>query len=110
MGDVIDLKPKQWTDGLLGLPESPMKACSKCGRGIHDEPHTWMSRDYGCGVCAPEMEGPTMEISGLASRVFMLEEALRIVVRSARIGLVGPRQIQRVLDDLQLVLPPGDAE
>lgn len=41
-------------DPLLSLPNAPayLLTCSKCGFEI--DGHTWISRDWGCGKCAPD--------------------------------------------------------
>ena len=107
MGDVFDIRPKP--SGLLGLPSCPIKACSKCGR----DDAGWISAKYGCAGCAPEMDGPTNEISHWSSRASLLESALVYVLRAA-----GPsRAIDEIManhmlrvdgDQVVVVLPEGD--
>lgn len=97
MGDVIDLRPKGWTDDLLSLPSCPIRACSRCGREDYSR---WCSKLLGCSECAPENEEATLEIAGLSSRVFLLEEVLRQVHAG--------RSFEQVARNLGLELPPPE--
>lgn len=88
---------------LTELPQCPIHTCSKCGRRIDDPEIQWVSADYGCSSCAPDM-GPVVDrIAGLVSRVELLEGAIRCIEKKTyETGSVSSGSIRRILRDHHL--------
>jgi hypothetical protein len=88
---------------LTSLPPCPIRACSKCPRSIDDPAVQWVSADYGCSGCAPEMEDVVNRISGLVSRVELLEGAIRCIEKKTyATGSVSSGSIRSILRDHHL--------